>query len=288
MSLLKLKNVTKKIVINKTNIAQFVKISNKRKIRDSKVKELYMKLRNGVHFESELVVSRCNGKYTLTDGCHRISAIERMIEDDSSFSIEVKFAVFDNQTVKEQRDTFETYNIGVSQSSDDFIQVYWETIPLRKQLETIPTSIYLTEHAIKLKLLMGNQILAKTGKLSTGGYSGNNLKTLEDFRNLTLEDIDTAKQFLTDMSAIFGPFDGTNIFWKGTPVTAFYRIWYNNLDIPRSLFEVQFTKVFLGPNKLTWAKLGKSGGREASKLFHDEAMKSLKVVRGMGIYKFKE
>ncbi len=282
----KLGYVAKKVLINANNIKSFVRISEKRKIRTGKVKEICSQLLAGKHFETQLAINRKNNKDDLIDGNHRIMAIEQAIEKDSNFKIEVWIAYYDNLNAEEERKKFETWNVGTKQSSDDFLKVYWDTIPLRKQIEKIPTSIYLSDKKIKVKLLLGSQINAKKEKSFEGGYNAGNLRTVKDFQELDLGDIQKVKAFLSDMTAIFGQFNGKFGFWKSTAISAFYKIWYDNLSIPRMTFVKQFKKVFMGNTQQTWLTQCKSGGREASKLFYTMSLNQLNSAGNLGRHVF--
>lgn len=259
----------------------------RRALRSGAVKSLAQGLKAGKHFNSPFVVNYALGQRKLIDGNHRWEAVLSVLANDSDFRIEVWYAEYRDVSLSDERDVFSLWNIGTKQSADDFLKIYWETIPKGKEmLEKIPASIYNSKSKIKVKTIVGNHIDAKKRKKFAGGYSAGSVKTVKDFQDIRSEDIVVMSGYIKDMAQIFGSYNKDVIFWKGTPQAAFYRIWYDNRSLPQDTFIKAFKKVFLGNSILMWEQYGKSGGIEASKMFYELAIKQLKETKGLGVYSF--
>ena len=284
-----LEYVMRKVTIDVTQKDLFSADEKQRRmIRKGSVRGIVQALKTGQHFNSPFVINHVNGVRKLIDGNHRWEAILELLEYDPEFSMDIWFAEYKDLSHEEERDVFSLWNIGTKQSSDDFLKIYWDTIPKGKEiLDRIPASIYNSKTKIKAKNIVGNHIAAKKGKRFAGGYSGNSLKAVRDFKDITSDDISIMSAYMKDMEQIFGAFNSTNIFWKGTPQSAFYRIWYDNRDIPPTKMIRAFKKTFLGVNQFIFETAGKSGGIEASKAFYNLAMQQLVDVRGISGYVFK-
>jgi len=280
----------KKVEINHSNKDVFVfDEKQRRQIRTGAVAKLVQLLKAGEHFDSVFVVNeREDGTKMLLDGNHRFEAISEMLNFDPTFSIEVWVAVYRDLTIDQEREVFGLWNSGTKQSADDFLKIYWDTIPMGKQiLKDIPCSVYGGKQYMKAKNIVGNHLCAIRHKTFKGGYTGSAVKVVSDFRTITKEDVKTMATYVKEISDIFGEFSQTNMFWKTTPQTVFYRIWHDNLNIPPDKFKKAFKKVFLGSSQFQFETMAKSGGNGACNLFYDLSVKHLNDVKGMGEYTFK-
>jgi len=261
--------VMKRMLIDKSTIKNFItNEEDRRKIRDGKVKELLRNLNQECHFSSPIVVNeRTTDKFYLIDGNHRIEAIKLKLGIDKEFKINVWCAVYRELNKEMERAIFVLWNIGVTQSSTDFLKLYWKTIPCGEEiLKRLPVTIYGDKTHINVKLLVGNYINIKKQKMFEGGYGASRETVIGDFCGITSEDIDVIKEFSDFMKDTFGSFSLVHLFYKSTPFSVIMRIWYDNRDNKKlkKIFKREFSsKIEL------WEQNGKAGGREACKMFYD-------------------
>lgn len=269
---LHLKYVMKKELINSSNISKFViDQKGRRKIRTANVKKL-TKLMNGAkHFSSPFVVNFIQNKYKLIDGNHRKEAIEQCLLDNPKFEIYVWVAVYSELDEEQEREVYADWNSGTTQSATDFLKSNWEAIPFGKKiLAELPVSIYPNTKTLSVKNLVGCQICAKRHNYFEGGYSAGRDQILIDFDNITLEDIELLKEFSEFMENCFGMFNKktNSLFYGTTPLSVFYRIWFDNKHLKAGKLEKAFKQVF---KMSSWSgdnSPAKAGGIQASKNFY--------------------
>lgn len=271
-------------MLNKKNIEDFFVMDEeeRRKIRNAKVTKLASNLRKGIHFQSPFVVNKVEGTLNLLDGNHRDEAIRKAISQDPDLEVEVRYAEYVDLTPEEEKDVFETWNIGTTQSSDDFLKVRLPMIPLGDyMLKQIPASIYTEATRVKLRLIAGAHVSAKENELFKGGYRGARDRIIQDLSALTKSDIKFMVSFMEDLKSLFGPFDNSNLFYKSTPIFAMYKIWSDNLALPEDAVIQAFKKILLDPNMLfNWQQMCKSGGTEASKFFYRQLISAMHDIEG--------
>jgi len=276
-STLNLQYVMKKVIVDKEIIKKFVlDKDNRRKLRNGKIKELLKELNERVHFNSAFVVNEKSNHYFLIDGNHRYEAIKLKIAQDPKFSIAVWIAVYRNLTKEKEREVYKLWNIGITQSATDFLKLYFKTIPFgQEMLQRLPVTIYGDKMNLGIKLLVGSHICAKRQKKFEGGYGAGKEQTVGDFSEIDSEDIDTMKEFTDFMKETFGEYDkdNNNLFYKSTPLCAFYRIWYDNNSISKKLVKL-FRKVYLRKIDL-WKSQMNVGGRVACINFYDTSITHL-------------
>ena len=270
--------IMKKEVIDKSNISKFlINLSDRRNIREGKVKEIYSSLKTGIHFSAPFVVNEVGDIWKLLDGNHRFEAIHRLIKEDKDFKITVWMAVYRDLTPNGEREVYKLWNIGTPQSSTDFLKAYFNTIPLGKQIITkLPVTIYGDKQNMPMKHFVGCQICAKENGKFQGGYSVPKEQVIDDFRDLTVDDLEMLEDFYEFMKECFGEYHkkDNSQFYQTTPISAFYRIWYDNQVISNARMTTTFKKTFsLNPNK--WKDFTKSGGRSASQTFYRVAIQTL-------------
>lgn len=267
--------VMKMIVLDKKSINLFdINIENRRKIRGGKVDDLLKGLKNGIHFSSPFVVNDKSGRYFLIDGNHRFEAVKLAIKQDENFLIKIWTAVYKDLTKEEERKIYKLWNIGVPQTATDFLKAYFKTIPFGSEmLRRLPVTIYGDKTHLPLKPLMGSHIAAKKqGNFNT--YAGSKEQVISDFSDITSEDIDVVFEFCSFMEKTFGKFYQGNHFYRTTPISAFYRIWYDNRDMKEELIIKCFKKVFASyPEK--WDDWTSHGGRTASATMYRVSLESL-------------
>lgn len=241
--------VTRQIVNTKTIDMFEVDELQRRLIREGQVKKLSGLLRNGQHFATPLVVNKFNGYYRTIDGNHRLEALKRALRFNPNLQVEVRLAEYKNLTKEEERKVFSDWNSGTKQTSEDFLKIYWETIPFGKQILALPASIYNTKTKIKVKTLVYAHLLAKA---DTWKWSARNrAEIVKDFQELDKNDIKHMREFMRFMTETFGEYANMVPAWKHSAVMALYKIWYDNLSIPETKLRRYIQKVWNNPsNKL--------------------------------------
>jgi len=276
----------KKELINSSNISKFViNAKDRRDIRNGVVKDLIELLQGGGHFSSPFVINEVSDKNRIIDGNHRIEAIKKCIQTDANFSIVIWMAVYRDLTLDEERDIFSLWNKGKTQSSTDFLKMHFQNVPLgTEMLRRLPVTIYGDNNNLQIKNLVGCQIDCKKHRIHfTGSYSGGKEDTVFDFQHLTPEDVDTVEDFVEFMKSTFGAFSKTNKqFYGTTPLSAFYKIWFDNKNhIKSSTMVNAFKKIFANEPR-RWLDWTKSGGRAASQTLYKIAIVELNTYRRMG------
>ena len=284
MEKITLKYVMKKKEISRNNIDKFfIYEDERRKIRTGKVASMVagFEKSNGLkHFDSPLVISKTDNQLKVIDGNHRIEAIRRMIrEKNKDFIIECWLAVYKGLDRNKERIIYSKWNSGTPETASDYLKWHFNTIPLgNKILNELPTSVYGSEKKFIMKNLVGGHLMAQKQKRFIGGYGAGGSKTVADFRDLTHTDINCIKEWYREMKEIFGEYYKKNPFYGTTPMAVFYRIWYDNKDLPFDKFKFGFDEVIV--KKLAyWIVYMRSGGSGASKLFYDKVMEELKSHR---------
>jgi hypothetical protein len=281
---LKPEYVMKLVDINKKTTNEFfIYEDERRKIRMGKVAGIRQAFNNPEklkkHFSAPLVVNKIKNKLNLIDGNHRFSAILEKLEREPEFSITTWVAEYKNLDRASERTIYSMWNSGTSESATDYLQYYWKTIPLANTLlRELPVEVYATPKKLSVKLLVGCHISVK-GKKFKGGYGAGGQKTVDDFRNLTMEDIKIIKAWYKDYSEIFGEYMKGNLWYSSTPLNALYKIWYDNrTNIERQKLINAFRDVFQRNINLFIPNM-KSGGREATMFFYNVALQSLRNYR---------
>jgi hypothetical protein len=181
---------------------------------------------------------------------------------------------------EKERAIYTIWNKGSKESATDYLKNHFPTIPKgRKMLEELPCAIYKEANKIPLKLLVGSHIIAKKQTLFSGGYATTGEETVLDFQKITDEDVTIMRAFSLDYEEIFGEVEDGNQWYQSTPLTAFYRIWFDNRKtVPRDVFIKQLRTVF-EKNSLFWSSMTKSGGRSACSNFYITAITKLKTLQ---------
>ena len=106
----------------KSVIDKFVILSNRRDLRNAKVKKLLALLNRSQHFDTPLMVNFKDGKYRLLDGNHLIEAIKRFIKDNDEKRVVVGICKYKDLDAEQEREMFTKWNLGTKQNASDFIK----------------------------------------------------------------------------------------------------------------------------------------------------------------------
>jgi hypothetical protein len=267
-----------KFVIDATTIRNFKFIKGRRKLRENKVTVLTKMLLAGEHFESPIVVS-INGSDSVTDankdiidGMHRITAIRKAIDQDPTFSIEVLLIYYRNLSRKKTKEIYSAWNIGTTQSADDFTILYADEIPILKEMKKdfpCDHSIYKEKGSIHFKLLTGSYLAAKHRK--EGGYSGSRTLFVDQVMTLKKSDYLFLKRFMSEyLQNVSSALDKTDLYINTSPFAAIMYLYYYNVfkgNISSSDFWTRFKTKVPGNSSIT--QMSYAGGITATKMVMD-------------------
>lgn len=162
------------------------RIVNPRKIHISQVNSIYQSLLKGKHFDSVFVVNNIENQSRIIDGNHRLMALKRYFEKNPHVKIPVYFATYKNLNEKQEREIFTRWNISVTQSTDDFINSYKETIPMYDRfISELPCSY----NKMKLRDLI-NAYSASFEKPYHGGESKTKMNLIRYIQKFRDSDMD--------------------------------------------------------------------------------------------------
>lgn len=222
-----------KITLTKKILEELV-IVNPRKIHLSQVQSLFKALLQGKHFDSVFVINRRDNKLRVIDGNHRIESLKLFFEKHPHMKIEANAAVYNNLDDAQEREIFTRWNISITQSTDDFINSYKETIPMyRRFVDEMPCNVYGTYNKMKLRDMV-NAYRASFEKPYAGGEGKTKIDFIQYLQRLTNSDLDTITRNFSILKAIFdtshkkdwrmqAPF--RNIIYR-----ALYYLIANNID----------------------------------------------------------
>lgn len=279
-----IKYAMKKALINKKTINSFkINLDERREIRTGKVASIRTSFNNKEklkrHFDAPFVVNNIDGVLKVIDGNHRLESIRDQIMRENDFEIIIWMAEYKNLTREEERDIYSKWSCGTKETSTDHLKQHFKVIPLGDEiLKRLPTTIYGNQTNFQIKNLLGAHIVAKIQGKFNGGFAGGGPSMVAAFMDIKKNDIDHIAAWYKDVTPIFGTYYKGNIWYTSTAVSSFYRIWYDNKDMPMDKFTDAFNRVFTA-RQSDWRELVRGGGREAAKLFYNLAIKKLKDDR---------
>ena len=222
-----------KMTLTKKSVEELV-IVNPRRIHPSQVQSIYKALLKGEHFDSVFVINRRDNKLRVIDGNHRFEALMLFFEKRPHMKIEAYSAIYDNLDDAQEREIFTRWNISITQSTDDFINSYKETIPMYSRfVDEMPCNVYGTYNKMKLRDMV-NAYRASFEKPYAGGESKTKIDFIQYLQRLTKSDLDAIIRNFNILKAIFdtehkkdwrmqAPF--RNIIYR-----ALYYLIANNID----------------------------------------------------------
>ena len=140
-----------KIIVDESNVAQFVKPNYCRNIRKSIVEKIMASFAEMRHFDDPIVVNKIDSTYRIIDGNHRFTAVKDYIEKNPGTSVEVPLSIYENLTELEKKDIFDMLSDVAKQTLNDFIKIHFDEVPIFKRVERqfpISVNIYSSQEAI--------------------------------------------------------------------------------------------------------------------------------------------
>lgn len=193
---------TEKITLTKKLLEELV-IVNPRRIHPSQVQSIYKALLQGKHFDSVFVINRRDNKLRVIDGNHRIEALMLFFEKRPHMKLEAFSAVYNDLDDVQEREVFTRWNISITQSTDDFINSYKETIPMYSRfVDEMPCNVYGSNNKMKLRDMV-NAYRASFEEPYAGGESKTKIDFIQYLQRLTNSDLDTIIRNFSILKAIF-------------------------------------------------------------------------------------
>jgi len=243
------------------------RIANPRKIHISQVLSIYKSLINGKHFDSVFVVNNIDNQNRFIDGNHRLLALKKFFEKHPFASVPVYFATYKNLNEKQEREIFTRWNLSVTQSTDDFINSYKETIPMYNRfVSELPCNVYGSYNKMKLRDLV-NAYSASFEKPYRGGESKTKMGLIRYIQRFTDHDMDVLVKNFNIVKEIFdteNKKDWRNqAAFKNIIFRALYYIVANNMDVVGDVYLKRRMKTILA-NRTILDDYRRYSGRRAS------------------------
>lgn len=211
------------------------RIVNPRKVHIAQVNSIYQALIKGKHFDSVFVVNNVNNQNRFIDGNHRLIALKRFFEKYPFVkSVPVYFATYKNLNEKQEREIFTKWNISVTQSTDDFINSYKETIPMYPRfISELPCNVYGSYNKMKLRDLI-NAYSASFEKPYHGGESKTKMSLIQYIQRFKDSDMDLLVKNFNIVREIFDVENKKDwrkqAAFKNVIFRALYYLVANNID----------------------------------------------------------
>lgn len=217
----------KEHIITKDNIGEFKLLEARRRIREGQKNIIKQILSDGEHFDSPIIVNQKSGK-RIIDGQHRITAIHEVIKNNKEFQIKVLLVTYRGLSASKEREIFKKWNSGTKQTSDDYIQMFSDELPILKMLKNLPVriTIYKEPTGLHLKKILGAYVSAKNQLVS--GRTGSNATFIDELKELNNGDAGKIKEFVEKFIENFGEINKQNIFAHTTPMNAMMYHFLNN------------------------------------------------------------
>lgn len=250
----------KEFEINIKTINSFKLLENRRLLRQNHYKKIKRAILEGINFDSPLIVNENKNQKRIIDGQHRYTAIKEILDMFPKFKIKVLLIIYKNLPQDKEEEIFTRYNKGMRQSSDDYVQMYVDKIPILKHLKDsdMEVSIYKTRGKIHFKPLIEAYLyLIKKGRM---------VITREEFlkacMKLNKDDAKKIKEFIKGYSENIIP-SGNSDFQKTTPLQSIFFSWYNKKLSEREFWERLKKDVLQNDKFLMFTRIG---GHQATAL----------------------
>lgn len=249
-------------VLSKNTLSEFVFLNNRRKISESNVNSLAGALKNGVHFDSPIVVSSYDKLFYVIDGNHRIEAFKNILKKHPDFKLEVLLIVYGKLEEDDRIQVFRRWNVGRPQSTDDFIQSVAHKVPIIRWMKNdfpLSLGVYKQPGTIHVRPLLNGYLAAKRSDEMAHGFNKSKFATA--LQDLDVKDYEFLKLFVSKFVEIFGEPSGKNPYYRTSFLGAsLYLAWeYENAELMYKAFadRVRGDEEIISMSKL--------GGREANK-----------------------
>jgi hypothetical protein len=287
---------SKRIVIDKSSLDLLDKMDYTRHIVSAQVNKIFKTLEEGGHFDSPIVVNKRGGKLRILDGGHRKLAIKKWIEQDpEKRSITVQFAVYENCTDEEEKALFTKWNLGKKQSSDDFISVMQDEIPIYKSMErNFPVEVRIyrpgrEQDGVHFASLTRAYLTSKIPFPEFKVYRTSGYNYLNDVKELDNDDYDRLTKFCEFFENTFGIMEGDNSHQTTTMMNCLVVLFVDNV-LDGTMTKDKFSqmckrRIF---NRAPILLLGQSGGTTATENAYRFIVDELRKERNRNHLKTRE
>lgn len=234
---IKLPYKSDRIVINRANIAFFMKMDRARPVSPKHVNEIYRAISQGLPLLSPIAVNRMDREhFTIIDGHHRIEAISRKIEEEPTFGILIEVLVFEHLLRAEETHVFNILNNVLPQSTSSMLWVNRDDYPaINLMLKDFPLRIAAssTSHgsAAKKDFIGLNTIINPYLSVGSPMHVLKRELILKRAKELDRRDYTNLYAFVKDYITAFGMPESGNRFYKTRAFALLLRIYFANVDI---------------------------------------------------------
>jgi len=243
--------------IGKDEIGDFEILANHRDLRKGHITRIFRTLCKGDHFESGLVVNKRGRKLRLIDGNHRITAIQRFLEKYPERHVLVALHVYDNLTDDEEKEKFNIWNKGVKQSTNDYIRLYFDDVPLFRRLRKplFPVDVWYVwkGNEMEVKLLL-NAFFGTKAPNYVGYARMNGEDFIKRVQQMTKDDVALLKAFMSEYVSVFGEPDKQSVWYRAVVFSGMMDMWMRNAqNVPVPAMTNRMKRLLRNALVLSWA-----------------------------------
>lgn len=258
----------KQIEINADSLEDLKKMKHPRAISTGHVTKLFKALKEQGHFDQPFVVNKKGKEFILIDGNHRFEAYKKWIEEDNSNNGIQDFYIYDNLTPEEEVSVYTKWNSGKKQSSNDFVYLQQDWIPMLKLKDRLPVKISLYplksgEQGVPLSGIMKAYFFAtRPGPENIlKPYQTSQQKFVDDLKEVNEQDIAAIGKFMEFFQKIFGRMEKDNSYQTTTGLNVLMALYMRN--VPGRISEEKLVskvkrRVWMSS---MWMQMSQSGGR---------------------------
>lgn len=233
---IKLPYKSDRIVINRANIAFFMKMDRARPVSPKHVNEIYRAISQGLPLLSPIAVNKLDREhFTIIDGHHRIEAISRKIEEDPTFQIMIEVLVFEHLLREEETRVFNILNNVLPQSTSSMLWVNRDDYPaINLMLKNFPLHIMAssTSHGTNVKKNSIGLTMVLIPYLSLGKPFRiiRREDILKEAKKLDRRDYENLYAFMSGYITAFGMPEDGNRFYRTRAFALLLRIYFANVN----------------------------------------------------------
>jgi len=237
---------------------------NQRQIRETQVNRILRQLRDGIHFDSMLVVNVNNGtkKIRIIDGGHRVTALTKYFEEFPDRKVKVSLVVYKDLSEESERKIYTKWNLGAKQTLDDFINSYKKEIhEFEDIILELPVAVYPSKNKMRLRYVISAYFSSKNKNFHGVTYTA--MEFIEQMKKLTYDDVESIKNTFEIINEIFNPdslIDFTRLpAFKNNVFTPIYYLVSNNKVLLGKQYVIKRMKTILAKKVLLETFKGYTG-----------------------------
>jgi hypothetical protein len=220
-----------KMVVDESNVGQFIKPNYCRNIRNSIVRKIVSSFAAMRHFDDPVVVNKIDSTYRIIDGNHRFTAVREYLEKNPGNSVEVPLSIYENLSEPEEKEIFDMLSDVAKQTLNDFIKIHFDEIPIFKRIENsfpITVNIYSTQEAISF----ANLFKAWMSRQQTNKFFWSDRQTfLNRAKNIPEREYHDMKDYFNKFLQIYGTPGSSNPYYKKNVLWCIMSIYFANIGV---------------------------------------------------------